>query len=57
VLDAFFCRISVRVFTTSQQGRRQDVAAGVAKNYKGGTFLNTMLDVCSNRHEKVACDM
>jgi len=34
------------------QGRRQDVAAGGAQNHKGGTFLNTMLDVCSNRHEK-----
>jgi len=39
------------------QGRRQDVAAGGAKNYKGGTFLNAMLDAWSNRHEKVACDM
>jgi len=34
------------------QGRRQDVSAGGAKNHKGDTFLNTMLDVCSNRHEK-----
>jgi len=35
-----------------RQGRRQDVAAGGAKNDKGGTFFNTMLDVRSNRHEK-----
>jgi len=35
------------------QGRRQEVAAEGAKNQKGeGTFLNAMLDVCSNRHEK-----
>jgi len=34
------------------RGRRQDVAARVAKNHKGGTFLYAMLDVCSNRHEK-----
>jgi len=31
---------------------RQDVAAGGAKNNEGGIFLNTMMDVCSNRHEK-----
>jgi len=30
----------------------QDVAVRGAKNHKGGTFLNTILDVCSNRHEK-----
>jgi len=33
-----------------RQGRRQDVAAGGPKLTRGGTFLNTMLDVCSNRH-------
>jgi len=43
------------IVTCLTQGRRQDVAAGGTKNYKGGTFLNTMLDACSNRHEKVAC--
>jgi len=42
---------------SSTQGRRQDVKAGMAKNHKGGTFLNTILNVCSNHHEKVACDM
>jgi len=42
---------------TLNQGRRQDVAAGGAKNYKGGPCLNTMLDVCRNRHEKVVCGM
>ena len=39
-------------YTPVSQGRRQDVAAGGAKNHKRGTFLHTMLDVCSNRHEE-----
>jgi len=46
-----FCRV-VQLAVWLEQGRRQDVAAGGAKNTRGNTFLNTMLDVCSNRHEK-----
>jgi len=38
--------------TLITQGRRQDVAAGGPKVTRGGTFLNTILDVCSNCHEK-----
>jgi len=30
------------------QARRQDFAARGAKNHNGATFLNTILDVCSN---------
>jgi len=36
------------------QARRQHFAAGVAQIHKrrGVNFLNTILNVCSNRHEK-----
>ena len=34
------------------QARRQDFAAGGAKNHKGVHFLNIILDVCSNRGAK-----
>jgi len=48
--DLRFEHVGARVVARmSQQG-------GI-KNYKGGTLLHTMLDVCSNRDEKVACDM
>jgi len=37
----------------STQARRQDFAAGGAKNHKGGAhFKNTILDVCSSRGAK-----
>jgi len=38
---------------TLRQARRQVFAAGWASNHKGGPkFLNTIMDVCSNRGAK-----
>jgi len=34
------------------QACRQDLAAGGPKNRRGAHFLNTVLDVCSNRWAK-----
>ena len=37
--------------TRSIQARRQDLTAAGITNHKGGTFLNTVLDVSSNRDQ------
>ena len=48
-LDAVY----ISAVQMGNQARRQDLAAGGARNQKGGPhFLNTVLDVCSNRLAK-----